>query len=113
MDRLFLLIVFAKFLQLVLPGLALAGEVRVVDQLGLVRASRVVQSAAQVTIELGRGSYDGEEFVCSLVSKDGIASEIEGRLVGKQSCEFRDVVAGTWQVHLTSTEVPIKRVKIE
>ncbi len=78
----------------VLPPASFAGELKIVDSHGLVRALKVVKNKAQVVIEL-----KSQPSRLSLVRSDGISGEIQGQPGEKSGVFlFEQVGEGVWQM---------------
>lgn len=77
-------------------GPAFAGDLRILDKAGLVRAVRVVGGSATVMVIVeGRRGEKGE---CVAANVDGLASEKREPLSPRGECVFKELAAGTWQV---------------
>lgn len=79
---------------------ALAGEVRVVDQDGLVRALKVTESPVRVFV---RASKDLNDMVLSPVG--GIQSEFSAEPLREGTIQFRNVTKGTWKLSASSKDI--------
>ncbi len=91
-----------------LPSLASAGEIRILDSRGLVRAVRTVESPMKVVVETRSA---GNNKKATLINSDGIGHDIKGVEEGVSSITFPQVSEGTWQIQdPPSSEV--KTVKI-
>lgn len=89
------------FLAWVSPFTASALDVRIVDSKGLIRAVSVVKDTSRVTIRaLDHQEVSGE---CVAVNVDGIASERREKLGPSGECVFNSLVAGTWQITVSTT----------
>lgn len=93
-------------------GQAFAGELKVLDQRGLVRAVRDVQTVAVVSIQT---SGPAEE--ANLVNTDGLAAPIAPATpgaapLGAMLLVFNGVGPGTWQLK-ASSPIAVKSIDIK
>lgn len=81
-----------------------AAEVRVLDSIGLVRATRVIKDRARISIRLQPGqagvAVSGRD--CTLSNLDGVAKEQRVNSGPDGVCEFRDIPSGAWEVSVAS-----------
>jgi hypothetical protein len=102
-------VVCACLITCVVPPVAEALDLRIVDAKGLIRAVRVVTDKSKVTVSVIDHMGVGGE--CVALNIDGIASERREKLSPSGECVFEGLVAGTWQVSVTSNSR--WRVKID
>ena len=83
---------------------AFAGELRVLDGMGLVRASKVIKDKARISISVqaagGAQSMIGQS--CTLSNLDGVAKEQQATVSPQGVCEFREIPSGAWEVGVPS-----------
>lgn len=108
---------------LLLPGLAVTQdlyntskmqELKILDNRGLVRAFKNVNTSAKVLITFifNQAQRDNSDFIVTIVQTDGLARDITGKWNAQNQYLFDSVSAGTWQVNYDSTLALIKTVKI-
>ena len=83
-------------LTLLLTSTALAERLRIVDQKGLTRAVRSIDKPASVVVSLKNAAES-----VSLIQTNGVAAEIPGQAVGKNTVQFNNVSPGTWKLSWT------------
>lgn len=83
---------------------AVAGEIRILDAAGLVRAVKVVRGGARVVVTVKSltapdtpKALQGE---CNAVNVDGIATEKHTSISNKGECVFSDLTEGAWQIRV-------------
>ena len=82
---------------LVLCSVASATDIRIVDNVGLVRGVKLVKGPATVTIE-----SVAADARCTAVSVDGISSERTVNASQGGACVFPELPPGTWQVQVSA-----------
>jgi hypothetical protein len=116
-----MLIIQAFSLVLFVLG-AVAEELRLVDQNGLIRALKIDASSSQVEVELVQG--DGEPVPSSILLSrvDGINAPLEGQhrqgpldslSKGKVGVWFADVPPGIWRLEVEPKAVLEVRIRSE
>lgn len=101
------------FLLLAFPCWSAAETLKVIDSLGLTRASK--QISAQASVTLGVKDMDGKLGAASvkLVNIDGLKPDVPGVHNGKGSFVFNEVSSGTWRIKFSKGfNATIVRVKI-
>jgi hypothetical protein len=96
LERVLLGGLLSAYLFVVMPSLACAAELKVVDATGLVRSAKVVQDDGDVEVALGEESQSGT--VCTLKNVDGLAPDKSVTATSSHTCVFSEVPAGTWQL---------------
>ena len=86
-----------------------AGEIRILDSRGLVRAVRSVESPMKVLIEIRSPLLEDKK--ATLINSDGIGHDIKGVAESKSELAFPQVSEGTWQIQEPPSS-QIKSVKI-
>lgn len=94
-------------LSLSLVAEASAGELKVLDQRGLVRAVRDVQSSATIHVQTS-----GPVEEVSLVNTDGLAAPLSPATPGGPELVFNGVGSGTWQLK-ASSPIAVKGIEIK
>ena len=89
------------------PLTAFAGELRILDSMGLTRAVKFVDEHAKVVISTGSDAAG-----ISLSHVDGLAPDIEGKRTSDKSILFADVPEGVWKIKISDQPVAISEVKI-
>lgn len=101
----------AGIMALSLCPLALAGEIKIQDQAGLLRAEKQGPTPVSVMIELaGEEDHSGPAPLI-LVNVDGLAPDIGATLEAPGRYVFGGVKDGTWAVH-TPPGLTLKKVYI-
>jgi hypothetical protein len=97
---------------LLLPGVSFAGEIRVLDSMGLTRAVKSVEGAAKVVVSahIDKKSLLAVDVVLSHV--DGLAADVEGFPSPDHTIVFSDVPEGVWKIKSSEPELVISEVKI-
>jgi hypothetical protein len=109
MRKIISIVTCAYLITCVFSRVAEALDLRIVDAKGLIRAVRVVKDKSKVTVSVIDQVLVGGE--CVALNVDGIASERREKLSSSGDCVFEGLVAGTWQVSVTSSSR--WRVKID
>jgi hypothetical protein len=105
--RMFLVMIVAISTLLVHES-AMADEVRIVDNHGLTRALKVIESSRSKVVVTVASSQDSVRAV--LQRSDTLGSDILGALQ-ENTITFADVPAGTWQLVVTPA-LSIQSVKV-
>ena len=96
---------------LLIASVASAGELRIVDGLGLTRAVKSIGRDAKVVIVASaKGGAALQDL--SLVHVDGLASDHEGVAQGEHHFVFNAVEEGAWKIKSSSPQVVVSEVKI-
>ena len=78
---------------------ASAGELKILDSTGLVRAVKVVKSEAKVILSLQPGAASGvTQGECVAINIDGLAAEQRVSVSAKGECVFGGLSNGSWQI---------------
>lgn len=80
---------------------AWAGELRIVDQRGLIRVVRAIKDPVSVRANIS-GPCDIATCEASLINQDGLAAEVLGVAAGGK-IKFVGVSEGTWQIRSNRT----------
>lgn len=90
-------------------------EVRVYDNLGVLRIARPITSIVQVTVELD-GSAPSEigtpTGAMTLVNSVGLAPDVSGKELSPGKFIFHGVGNGSWKISTSTKKVLIKNVEI-
>lgn len=86
-----------------------AGELRVLDSMGLTRAVRSIQNSATVQVTVRSG---GEVQNLMLSHIDGLAPNRGPSSVSGETATFRDVPEGSWRISAEGSKPVIAEVKI-
>lgn len=97
------------FLSLAWTKPAYAGDLKIVDDLGLVRAFKRVAAPVSVYVTTGSAQSAAKP---SLINVDGLSSEIAATQSKPGTFVFSNVPEGTWRVQFGSAHPQITEVKI-
>lgn len=89
---------------------AFAGEIRVVDGVGLTRAVKSVPEMGTVSVRLKDQHAGPSEW--QLINVDGLASDVTGVYSKDREVVFPGVRGGTWRIQSKGTPVPVEAVRI-
>ena len=90
---------------------AFAGELRILDSMGLTRAVKSVHEQASVRVSTGGGAGAPGAVILSQV--DGLAPDINPSKVSDSVVVFEQVPEGAWRIRISSPKVVISEVKID
>jgi hypothetical protein len=78
---------------------ASAGELKILDSAGLVRAVKVVKNEAKIVVTLQPGAASGAtRGECVAANIDGLAAEQRVGVSAKGECVFAGLSSGSWQI---------------
>jgi hypothetical protein len=112
----------SSFLSMLLTGLFLiffvnvawGDQLQIIDQIGLSRASKMVDDSARVVIKISGGRGQGRKQVaCKLVDSEGIAADHQGEWISSGLIVFNDITPGTWRIEVADSALAVESVKIE
>ena len=91
---------------------AIAGEIRILDSMGLSRAAKYIDGNGKVIISAH--APDNKEQVPDILLShvDGLAPDIEGTRGPDKSVIFTDVPEGVWKIKAPEQAIVITEVKI-
>ena len=84
------------------PVSARADQIRIVDSGGLVRAIKIIHSAAKVVLTLQSQQAVAIKGECVATNVDGLAAEKRVTISAKGECAFAEVGGGSWQITVPS-----------
>jgi len=105
-SKIFLILLIVS---LFLPTISFAGELKVLDSMGLTRAVKRVDNGASVRVE----TRNDTATQISLTHVDGLAPDISGSRQDDGSYVFRNVTQGSWRLTVEGQDVVISQVRIE
>ncbi|MDC0357420.1 hypothetical protein OAO01_01265 [Oligoflexia bacterium] len=110
--RLLLLLLLLGFIGIIcVPSVTMAGEIKVVDALGLTRLRKKVHASATVVVTLKEEKVvDPGKLL--LQNIDGLASNIKAAQTGRNKFTFANVSIGNWKITCTDGNVKVEQVRI-
>ncbi|MBX7143811.1 MAG: hypothetical protein K1X79_05120 [Oligoflexia bacterium] len=103
-------VLVAILAELALAQVAFAGDLKIVDELGLVRAVKHVSAPVTVRVIAGAGSTGPVKP--KLVNVDGLSGDLLGEVQAPGTFVFSKVPEGTWRVSLEGGHAQVAEVKI-
>jgi|GEM_PF-3957748 len=98
---------------LLLTSLVWAGDLRIVDEQGLLRAVRNAPGPMTVIVQVDIiGHTSGVAPTLVLSNVDGISPDIKGREEGYGRFLFEGVKDGTWKLHVKPEQLIIREVRV-
>ncbi len=97
---------FFLLLSFFIPALTFAGEIRILDPLGLTRAVKKVSAPQLIRI---RFQQDKGLRNAVLMNRDGVVPQVVGEPSGT-SVLFHNVSSGTWQVQFPKNNAKSNRI---
>lgn len=94
------------------PLCASAGELRILDGMGLTRAVKFVENPAKVIISASLQENKSQPADLFLSHVDGLVPDIEGSRNPDKSLTFVDVPEGVWKIKAPDQHIIISEVKI-
>ena len=95
------------------PTPVFAGEIRILDYFGLVRAVSTVPDRADVEMTTAmKGKEPPSTDLPLLTQRSGIAADIIAEQIGENTFIFRQVGVGVWRVRLRDKNLSLISVRI-
>jgi hypothetical protein len=94
------------------PVAAYAGELRILDAAGLLRANKQIEQTAEVRLIVRGKHSEGLQGDLLLKNEDGLAPDIQGVMESQGRYKFSRVTAGSWSVALPSIGAKVEEVEI-
>lgn len=110
------------FLFLLLAGIFLifsvdaarGDQLRIIDQIGLSRANKVIGDSARVMVRISGGKREESKRVaCRLVDSEGLAADHQGEWSSAGLVVFNDITPGTWRIEVADSSLAVESVRIE
>jgi hypothetical protein len=108
-----LLVIF--LLVAVLPSIATAGELKIVDARGLIRALKEVRDSSTVIVTIESKPSDPTVKTLPTIvlsNVNGLAGDISGQPVSNQSMRFENVPHGEWRIQSATGPLEVRSVEI-
>ena len=99
-----------------LPGIATAGELKIVDARGLIRALKEVRDSSTVIVTIESKPSDPTAKTPPTVvlsNVNGLAADISGQPGSNQSMRFENVPHGEWRVQSASGPIEVRSIEIK
>ena len=100
----------------VTPHGAVAGELKILDARGLIRALKETRGVSTVIISLEENAADTaaqKSLSVVLSNVNGLAADISGRRGSSQTLIFEQVPEGEWRIQISGAPTGIRSVEIK
>jgi hypothetical protein len=105
----YLTVIFLNSAMLALSTTAQAGELRIIDAQGLIRAVKDIQDEATVTVRLSQAVTSDAALLSPI---NGLSGDLKGRPVKEDAIQFERVSAGSWKIVVKTPGISVRAVEL-